>query len=85
MRPIPRGYQQRAAASGSFFFCRDDPVGTPTTPLGPTAGGRRARPQQQQQPQQQHHRHSTLSTDTRTASVASPAYFKCEYGLSELT
>ena len=26
--------------------------------------------------------HSTLSTDTRTASVASPAYFKCEYVVS---
>ena len=28
--------------------------------------------------------HSTISTDTRTTSVASPAYFKCEYGLSRL-
>jgi hypothetical protein len=27
--------------------------------------------------------HSTISTDTRTTSVASPAYFKCEYGLSK--
>ena len=27
--------------------------------------------------------HSTISTDTRTTSVAFPAYFKCEYGLSK--
>ena len=27
--------------------------------------------------------HSTISTDTRTTSVASPVYFKCEYGLSK--
>ena len=83
---VLKGEEGKRAAAPAATAAAGAAGAAPAAAAPAAAAATDARPGRRPHTRLQHRRpesHSTISTDTRTTSVASPAYFKCEYGLSK--